>query len=247
MRFYRVTELATQLLEAREERQLTRLKSQLATLDLLVLDELGYVPASKVGAELLFDVISTAYERSSVIVTTKLPFEEWKEVLGSERLTGATLDRLTPRCTIIETGRESYRLRDARRRRRARPPARRSRPSTPGWASSSLRGPGATFFDRPALRFLPAVRHRVIPLSESRKAACLASPARVGRHNHFRSQAPRLIGSRASGPASKAITPHVPTTGKWVSSSRIKVCLHSLFRRCSSWAPNDNGTFQTPV
>jgi DNA replication protein DnaC len=121
VRFYRVTELATQLLEAREERQLTRLKGQLAKLDLLVLDELGYVPASKVGAELLFDVISTAYERSSVIVTTNLPFEEWKEVLGSERLTGATLDRLTHRCTIVETGRESYRLRDARRRRRGEP------------------------------------------------------------------------------------------------------------------------------
>jgi DNA replication protein DnaC len=118
VRFYRVTELATQLLEAREERVLSRLKSQLAKLDLLVLDELGYVPASKVGAELLFDVISTAYERSSVIVTTNLPFEEWKEVLGSERLTGATLDRLTHRCSIVETGRESYRLKDARRRRR---------------------------------------------------------------------------------------------------------------------------------
>ncbi|HMB06543.1 MAG TPA: ATP-binding protein, partial [Isosphaeraceae bacterium] len=83
-----------------------------------VLDELGYVPASQVGAELLFDVISTAYERSSVLVTTNLPFEEWKEVLGSERLTGATLDRLTHRCPIVETGRESYRQRDARRRRR---------------------------------------------------------------------------------------------------------------------------------
>jgi DNA replication protein DnaC len=118
VRFFRVTELATQLLEAREERQLSRMKSQLAKLDLLVLDELGYVPASKVGAELLFDVISTAYERSSVIVTTNLPFEEWKEVLGSERLTGATLDRLTHRCTIVETGKESYRLQEARRRRR---------------------------------------------------------------------------------------------------------------------------------
>ena len=118
MRFFRVTELATQLLEAREERQLSRLKSQLAKLDLLVLDELGYVPASKIGAELLFDVISTAYERSSVIVTTNLPFEEWKEVLGSERLTGATLDRLTHRCTIVETGKESYRLKEARKRRR---------------------------------------------------------------------------------------------------------------------------------
>ena len=118
VRFFRVTELATQLLEAREERQLSRLKSQLAKLDLLVLDELGYVPASKIGAELLFDVISTAYERSSVIVTTNLPFEEWKEVLGSERLTGATLDRLTHRCTIVETGKESYRLKEARKRGR---------------------------------------------------------------------------------------------------------------------------------
>jgi DNA replication protein DnaC len=122
VRFYRVTELATQLLEAREERHLSRLKSQLAKLDLLILDELGYVPASKVGAELLFDVISTAYERSSVLVTTNLPFEEWTEVLGSERLTGATLDRLTHRCTIVETGKESYRLRDARRRRRSPAP-----------------------------------------------------------------------------------------------------------------------------
>jgi DNA replication protein DnaC len=118
VRFFRVTELATLLLEAREERQLTRLRSQLAKLDLLVRDELGYVPASQVGAELLFDVISTAYERSSVIVTTNLPFEEGKEVLGSERLTGAPLDRLTHRCTIVETGEESYRLREARRRRR---------------------------------------------------------------------------------------------------------------------------------
>jgi DNA replication protein DnaC len=95
VRFYRVTELVTQLLEAREERHLGRLKSQLAKLDLLILDELGYVPASKAGAELLFDVISTAYERTSVVVTTNLPFEQWPEVLLSERLTGAALDRLT--------------------------------------------------------------------------------------------------------------------------------------------------------
>ncbi len=75
VRFYRVTELVTQLMEAREERQLGQLRSRLAKLDLLILDELGYVPASKAGAELLFDVIGTAYERTSVIVTTNLPFE----------------------------------------------------------------------------------------------------------------------------------------------------------------------------
>jgi DNA replication protein DnaC len=116
VRFWRVTELITLLMEAREERQLARMKTQLAKLDLLILDELGYVPASKLGSELLFDVISTAYERTSVIVTTNLPFEQWPEVLGSERLTGAVLDRLTHRCHILESSGESYRLKDARRR-----------------------------------------------------------------------------------------------------------------------------------
>jgi DNA replication protein DnaC len=118
VRFHRVTELVTSLMEAREERQLARLKTQLAKLDLLILDELGYVPASKLGAELLFDVISAAYERTSLVVTTNLPFENWTEVLGSERLTGATLDRLTHRCHIIECNGESYRLKDAKQRRR---------------------------------------------------------------------------------------------------------------------------------
>jgi DNA replication protein DnaC len=68
--------------------------------------------------ELLFDVLSTAYERQSLIVTTNLPFEQWTEVLGSERLTGAALDRLTHRCHILEAKGESFRLRDARRRQR---------------------------------------------------------------------------------------------------------------------------------
>ena len=119
VRFFRVTELLTQLLEAREERVLGRLRSQLARLDLLVLDEFGYVPASQVGAELLFDVISTSYERTGVIVTTNLPFERWTEVLGNERLVAATLDRLTHRCHLLEATGESYRLKEARRRRQA--------------------------------------------------------------------------------------------------------------------------------
>ena len=117
VRFWRVTELITMLLEAKEERQLLRLRAQLAKLDLLILDELGYVPASKAGAELLFDVIANAYERYSVIVTTNLPFENWTEVLGNERLTGAALDRLTHRCHILETKGQSYRLREAKKRR----------------------------------------------------------------------------------------------------------------------------------
>jgi len=121
VRFWRVTELITTLREADESRQLVRLRSQLTKLDLLVLDEFGYVPASKAGAELLFDVIATAYERTSVILTTNLPFENWTEVLGNERLTGAALDRLTHRSHVLETSGESYRLQDAKRRRRQQP------------------------------------------------------------------------------------------------------------------------------
>jgi DNA replication protein DnaC len=121
VRFWRVTELITTLREAEEDRQLARLRSQLAKLDLLVLDEFGYVPASKAGAELLFDVIAIAYERTSVILTTNLPFENWTEVLGNERLTGAALDRLTHRSQVLETSGESYRLQDAKRRRRSQP------------------------------------------------------------------------------------------------------------------------------
>jgi DNA replication protein DnaC len=84
------------------------------------LDELGYVPFSKAGAELLFDVVSRAYERNSLIVTTNLPFEQWTEILGSERLTGALLDRLTHRVHILEANGESYRLREARKRLKRR-------------------------------------------------------------------------------------------------------------------------------
>jgi len=118
VRFWRVTELVTQLMEARDDKRLTRLRAQIAKLDLLILDEFGYVPASKLGAELLFDVIALAYERSSVILTTNLPFERWAEVLGGERLTGAVLDRLTHRCHILEANGPSYRLEQAKKRRR---------------------------------------------------------------------------------------------------------------------------------
>ena len=117
VQFWKVTELITHMIEVREERHLQKFKKQLSRLDLLILDELGYVPTTKLGAELFFDVISAAYERTSVIVTTNLPFEQWTEVLGSERLVGATLDRLTHRCNILEANGESYRLREAKLRR----------------------------------------------------------------------------------------------------------------------------------
>jgi len=116
VRFTTTTALVIQLLEMRDTRTLQRLQKQLERLDLLILDELGYVPFSKTGAELLFDVVSRAYERTSLIVTTNLPFENWTEVLGSERLTGAMLDRLTHRVHILEANGESYRLKDAKKR-----------------------------------------------------------------------------------------------------------------------------------
>ena len=111
-----------EILEAdRQEKLLLRLRAQLAKQQLLILNELGYVSASKAGAELFFDILAAAYGRQSLIVTTNLPFANWTEVLGSERLTGAALDRLTHRCHILETTGESYRLKDAQRRRRKKP------------------------------------------------------------------------------------------------------------------------------
>jgi DNA replication protein DnaC len=115
-RFYTTTALVTELLECREERRLQRLQKQLQRVHLLVLDELGYIPFSKVGAELLFELISRAYEHHSLIVTSNLPFEQWTEIFGSERLTGALLDRLTHNCHILEANGQSYRLRQAKKR-----------------------------------------------------------------------------------------------------------------------------------
>jgi DNA replication protein DnaC len=116
VRFVTTTALVTQLLEARDNKMLQRLHKQLERLDLIILDEMGYVPFSKTGAELLFDVVGRAYERTSLILTTNLPFEQWMEVLGNERLTGAMLDRLTHRVHILEANGPSYRLQDAKSR-----------------------------------------------------------------------------------------------------------------------------------
>ena len=101
-------------MEAKDERRLLKLQAQLQALKLLIIDELGYVPLSPTGAELLFDVFSQRYERGSIIVTSNLPFDEWTGVFGSERLTGALLDRLTHHVHILEFNGESYRLKQSR-------------------------------------------------------------------------------------------------------------------------------------
>ena len=115
VRFTTAAALVHEMIEAVDERRLQRHQKQLAAQDLLIIDELGFVPLSKTGAELLFEVISQRYERGSIIVTSNLPFDEWTEVFGSERLTGAMLDRLTHHVHILEMNGESYRLNQSRK------------------------------------------------------------------------------------------------------------------------------------
>ena len=117
--------LVRELLEARDEKRLLRLQRQLANYKLLIIDELGYVPLSQTGAELLFEVFGQRYERGSTIATSNLPFDEWTSVFGSERLTGALLDRLTHHVHILEMNGDSFRLAQSKRhsrRHRQEPP-----------------------------------------------------------------------------------------------------------------------------
>ncbi len=116
VKFYTAAGLITTLIEARDDKALLRFKRQSARKDLVIVDEFGYVPFSKTGAELLFEFFAERYERGSVMLTTNLPFDQWTEMLGSERLTGALLDRLTHRVHILEMNGESYRFKDSVRR-----------------------------------------------------------------------------------------------------------------------------------
>lgn len=121
VRFTTAAALVHELMEARDEKRLLRFQKQMASYELLIVDELGFVPLSKTGAELLFEVFSQRYERSSTLVTSNLPFQEWTEVLGSERLTGALLDRLTHHVHILEMNGESYRLKQSKHKRSSQP------------------------------------------------------------------------------------------------------------------------------
>ena len=109
--------LVNELMEARDERRLLRVQKQMAAVKLLIIDELGFVPLSKTGAELLFEMISQRYERGATLITSNLPFDEWTETFGTERLTGALLDRLTHHVNILEMNGESYRLAQSRARK----------------------------------------------------------------------------------------------------------------------------------
>lgn len=113
VRFVTGYALANELIEARTEKDLSRLVGKYSRLDLLILDELGYVPFSKEGAELLFQILAERHERGSVIITTNLGFADWTQIFGDANMTAALLDRLTHRAHIIECTWDSYRLKQS--------------------------------------------------------------------------------------------------------------------------------------
>ena len=127
--FVTAAALVHELMEARDERRLRILQKNLTKVDLLIVDELGYVPFTAVGSELLFEVLSRRYERGSTMLTSNLPFDEWTSVFGSDRLTGALLDRLTHHVHILEMNGNSYRLAASQKRANKRGALAQSEPN----------------------------------------------------------------------------------------------------------------------
>ena len=121
VRFVTAATLVTELETAQQEHRLDRLLAQLDRVDLLIVDELGYLSFSRVGAELLFQVFAERYERRSLLVTSNLPFGEWGTVFQGERMTAALLDRLTHRCHLFDMNGESYRFRESMKAKDDRP------------------------------------------------------------------------------------------------------------------------------
>jgi DNA replication protein DnaC len=114
VRFFTAARLVNTYVEAREERQITRLENHIRRHDLIIIDELGYIPLDRAGAEHLFGFFSQCYEQTSLVVTTNLPFAEWPQIFAEdERLAGALLDRLTHHVHILDITGDSFRLKDS--------------------------------------------------------------------------------------------------------------------------------------
>lgn len=122
VKFVTAASLVTQLEEAQQQHRLERVLGQLDRVDLLIVDELGYLSFSRGGAELLFQVFADRYERRSVLVTSNLAFSEWGSVFQGDRMTAALLDRLTHRCEIFEMNGESYRFRESMKAKKEKDP-----------------------------------------------------------------------------------------------------------------------------
>jgi DNA replication protein DnaC len=120
VRFTTAAELTNMLVEAKSQDRLLRKLEQLARFDVVILDELGYVPFDKQGADLLFGFITRVYERRSLVVTTNLPFARWSEVFLDATAAAAVIDRIVHHATVLKTEGDSYRLRTATRKRRTR-------------------------------------------------------------------------------------------------------------------------------